>query len=97
LKFNYTSSTGLFANFRAIYRSQWAVNNTNGNEVFDKGDEFAKGFVSLHTSIGKDYRNGISFQLGCDNISNYIDASNLPNLPGRTYFGTFKYQIFKNK
>ena len=97
LKFNYTNSAGLFANFRAMYRSSWAVNNTNGNEVFDNGDELAKGFVSLHTSIGKDYRNGISLQLGCDNISNYVDASNLPNLPGRTYFGTFKYQIFKNK
>lgn len=97
LKFNYTNTTGVFANLRAMYRSSWAVNNTNGNEVFDKGDEFAKGFVSLHTSVGKDYRNGISLQLGCDNISNYIDASNLPSIPGRTYFGTLKYQIFKNK
>jgi outer membrane receptor for ferrienterochelin and colicins len=97
LKLNYSNNDGFFANLRAMYRSSWAVNNTNGNEVFDNGDELAKGFVSLHTSIGKDYRNGISLQLGCDNILNYVDASNLPNLPGRTYFGTFKYQIFKNK
>lgn len=97
LKLNYSNTNGLFANVRAIYRSKWAVTNTNGNEVFDNGDDFANGFVSLHTSIGKDYRNGISVQLGCDNISNYIDPSNLPNLPGRTFFGTLKYQIFKNK
>ena len=97
IKFNYTSSDGIFGNIRAIYRSNWAVTNTNGNEVFDKGDQFANGYISLHTSIGKDFKNGISLQAGCDNITNYIDALNLPNLPGRTFFGTFKYQIFKKK
>ena len=71
------------------------MNNTNGNEVYDNGDEFAKGYVSVSSSVGKDYKNGFSVQVGCDNISNYIDASNLPNLPGRTYFATIKYQISK--
>jgi len=94
-KINYNDNNGLFANIRLLYRSNWAVNNTNGNEVFDKGDEFASGYLSLHSSIGKEYKNGCSLQIGCDNISNYIDGSNLPNLPGRTFFGTIKYQIFK--
>jgi outer membrane receptor for ferrienterochelin and colicins len=95
LKINYNTAKGLFANFRVLYRSQWAVNNTNGNEVFDKGDEFAKGYVSMHTSIGKEYNNGFSFQLGCDNISNYTDPTHLPNLPGRTFYATLKYRVFK--
>ena len=95
IKINYNNNNGFFANLRCIYRSSWAVTNTNGNEVFDKGDEFAKGYISLHSSIGKEYKNGLSIQVGCDNISNYIDAANLPNLPGRTFFGTIKYQLFK--
>ena len=95
IKINYNTNNGFFANLRGIYRSSWAVTNTNGNEVFDKGDEFAKGYISLHSSIGKDYKNGLSVQVGCDNMSNYIDAANLPNLPGRTFFGTIKYQLFK--
>jgi outer membrane receptor for ferrienterochelin and colicins len=95
LKLNYYSPTGFFANLRALYRSHWAVNNTNGNEVFDKGDEFAQGYISLHTSFGKEYKNGFSWQLGCDNIANYVDPSNLPNLPSRTFYGIIKYQIFK--
>ncbi len=94
LKINYYAKHGFFANFRMLYRSAWAVNNTNGNEVYDKGDEFAKGYISLHTSLGKDYQNGFSWQAGCDNISNYIDPANLPNLPGRTFYATIKYQIF---
>ncbi len=95
LKVNYYNTNGVFANFRILYRGKWAVNNTNGNEVFDNGDEFAKGYISLHTSVGKDYSNGVSFQLGCDNITNYIDPSNLPNLPGRTFFVNIKYQLLK--
>jgi hypothetical protein len=78
-----------------VYRSKWAVNNTNGNEVYDSGDTFAAGYISLHAAVGKDYANGISLQLGCDNISNYIDAVNLSNLPGRTAYIAIKYQIIK--
>lgn len=95
IKLNYNNHNGFFANIRMLYRSKWAVNNTNGNEVFDKGDEFASGYISLHTSIGKTYQSGFSLQIGCDNITNYNDPLNLPNLPGRTFFATIKYQIFK--
>ena len=93
LKFNYTNQKGVFANARIIYRSKWAVNNTNGNEVYDNGDDFAQSYFSLHSSIGKEYQNSLTVQLGADNINNYIDAIHLPNLAGRTYFINLKYQI----
>ena len=95
LKINYYAANGLFANFRILYRSNWAVNNTNGNEVFDQGDEFASGYISLHTSVGTAYKNGFSMQVGWDNITNYTDPLNLPNLPGSTFFATLKYQFIK--
>ena len=47
--------------------------------------------------IVANYKNGWGVQIGCDNITNYIDAVNLPNLPGRTYFMTLKYQINHKK
>ena len=96
-KINYVTANGFFANCRMVYRSKWAVNNTNGNEVYDSGDSFAAGYISLHASVGKDYANGLSLQLGCDNMTNYIDAVNLSNLPGRTAYISLKYQIIKNK
>ncbi len=96
-KINYLTTHGLFANFRMVYRSRWAVNNNNGNDVYDNGDSFAAGYVSLHTAFGKDYTNGVSLQIGCDNITNYIDPINLSNLPGRTLYASFKYQLIKNK
>jgi outer membrane receptor for ferrienterochelin and colicins len=97
IKINYVTANGFFANCRMVYRSKWAVNNTNGNEVFDSGDNFAAGYISLHASLGKDFANGVSLQLGCDNLTNYIDAVNLSNLPGRTAYFSIKYQIIKNK
>jgi outer membrane receptor for ferrienterochelin and colicins len=93
LKLSYNQQNGWYGNVRALYRSKWAVNNTNGNEVYDDGDNFANGYIALHLSLGKDGANGVGFQLGCDNILNYIDALYLPNLPGRTFFTTLKYQI----
>lgn len=96
-KCNYHDQNGFFANIRFIYRSKWAVNNTNGNEVFDNGDEFAKGYISVSSAIGKEYKNGFSIQLGTDNVGNYVDAVNLPNLPGRTFYGILKYQLLNKK
>jgi outer membrane receptor for ferrienterochelin and colicins len=92
-KVNYNSPKGYYLNARAIYRSKWAVNNNNGNEVFDNGDVFASGYMVFNTAAGKAFKNGLSVQAGIDNISNYIDAANLPNLPGRTMFLSLKYQI----
>ena len=97
VKINYNSPKGYYLNARAIYRSRWAVNNNNGNEVFDNGDVFASGYVALNSAAGKTFKNGIVFQVGIDNITNYIDAANLPNLPGRTFYTSIKYQLQNNK
>ena len=97
VKINYNSPKGYYLNARAIYRSRWAVNNNNGNEVFDNGDVFASGYVALNSAAGKTFKNGIGVQVGMDNITNYIDAANLPNLPGRTFYISIKYQLQNNK
>lgn len=94
-KLTYENQKGFFINLRAIYRSKWAVANTNGNEVYDNGDQFGKGYVTINSSLGKSFSNGLSFQLGTDNINNYLDGINLPNLAGRTFYMILKYSINK--
>lgn len=96
-KLNYDNNKGFFANLRCIYRSKWAVTNNNGNEVFDNGDLFGKGYFTLNYSMGKQFKNGITLQAGSDNINNYIDGLNLPNLAGRTFYMIFKYTINKKQ
>jgi outer membrane receptor for ferrienterochelin and colicins len=93
VKLNYNSPKGYYLNVRTIYRSRWAVNNNNGNEVFDNGDVFASGYVAINSAAGKTFKNGLNIQAGIDNITNYVDAANLPNLPGRTLYMSVKYQI----
>ncbi len=97
LRFNYENNNGLFANVRIIYRSKWAVANTNGNEVYDNGDQFANGYYSINSSIGKNFKNNMTVQVGSENINNYLDANNLPNLAGRTFFISLKYKITNKK
>ncbi len=96
-KLNYNSPKGYYLNVRTIYRSRWAVNNNNGNEVFDNGDVFASGYVAINSATGKTFKNGLTVQAGVDNITNYIDAANLPNLPGRTFYTSIQYQFYNTK
>jgi outer membrane receptor for ferrienterochelin and colicins len=96
-KLNYENQEGIYANIRAIYRSKWAVANTNGNEVYDNGDQFGKGYIILNFSTGKQFKNGWAMQAGIDNINNHIDGMNLPNLAGRTYYMILKYSIQNKK
>jgi outer membrane receptor for ferrienterochelin and colicins len=94
-KLNYENTKGFYANIRAIYRSKWAVGNTNGNEVFDEGDQFGAGYITLNYSMGKPLKKGWAIQAGIDNINNYMDGLNLPNLAGRIFYMTLKYSTQK--
>jgi outer membrane receptor for ferrienterochelin and colicins len=81
-----------FINTRLMYRSKWAVSDKDGNGLYNTNDEFASGFIQLNCSIGNQIKQ-INIQTGCDNILNYSDMNNLPNMPGRTFYISFKYQL----
>ncbi len=85
-----------FFNTRIIYKSKWAVNDKDGNGLYNTNDEFAKGFIQLNSSIGHQF-NQWSVQTGCDNILDYSDINNLPNMAGRTFYISLKYQITNKK
>lgn len=86
-----------FANLRLIYRSKWAVSDKDGNGLFNTNDAFADGFMQANMATGKKFNNGIRLQTGCDNMLNYTDVLNLPNLPGRIFYFTFAYAILNTK
>ncbi|MDO8996789.1 MAG: TonB-dependent receptor [Sediminibacterium sp.] len=85
-----------FANARALYRSRWATTDTDGNAIFNTNDAFAKGYIQLNMAAGKGFTNGVAVQAGIDNLLNYTDVLNLPNLPGRTFYLSVSYN-FLNK
>lgn len=97
LKFTYENENNFFATTRFIYRSRWAVANSDGNSVYNTRDEFAKGFLLINLSAGKEFQNGIRLNAGMDNIFNYQDKNYLPNLGGRTIYLGAQFKLLKNK
>ena len=97
LKFNYENEKRWFGTIRAIYRSKWVVFDKDGNGVYNKQDEFADGFVLINISAGKSFTNGLRVQAGIDNLFDYVDEANLPNMPGRAFYASIAYSFIKAK
>lgn len=86
-----------FFTLRAIYRSRWAVFDRDGNGIYNRQDAFAKGFLLINASAGKEWETGLRIMAGIDNASDYTDVNNLPNMPGRTFYFTISHTIISNK
>ena len=84
-----------FFTTRFIYRAPWAVGDADGNGLYNKQDEFAKGFLQVNVSGGTMFTNMLRMQAGVDNLFNYQDISNLPNLQGRMIYIGFYYNFIK--
>ena len=97
IKFIYENEKNFFATTRFIYRSQWAVANSDGNGVYNSNDEFANGFVLVNISAGKEFKNGIRVNAGMDNIFNYQDKNYLPNMQGRHIYLGAQFKLIKSK
>jgi len=88
------AKNAFFANTRVVYRSRWTTTDTDGNGLFNSNDAFAKGYVQVNAAAGYEFNKSLSVQAGTDNLLNYTDVINLPNLPGRTFYLTVSYQFF---
>ncbi len=84
---------GLDANMRALYRSEYALTDSNGNGYVDIYDDFVSGFVQLNGAVNKTFSGKYVLGLGVDNILNYTDPLNLPGIPGRTYYAKFNFNF----
>lgn len=75
---------GISANIRAIYRGKYGLADRNGNLILDDENEYAAAFWTFNSSIAKNiWKNHLRLQAGVDNLFDYRDPINMPNLPGR--------------
>jgi outer membrane receptor for ferrienterochelin and colicins len=86
LKLSYEDEKKFFVTTRLVYRSKWAVANSDGNSVYNSNDEFAKGFLLVNLSAGKQLNKSFRLQGGMENVLNYQDVNHLPNLQGRMIY-----------
>jgi len=84
------------ANIRAIYRSKYALYDTNNSQqIIDKYDDFVKGNILVNASFSKSISSNAEFQFGIENLFNSNGIQNEKLFPnndsvlriGRTFFG----------
>ena len=80
-------------NSRVMYRSKFGLTDTNGNGFLDSYDSFAAGHFIWDSSIMKALGKKCEISLGAENLLNYRNFLNLPQLPGRIFFGKIIYSL----
>ncbi len=81
-------------NARLIYRSKYALADSNGNGIIDAYDtSFVKGYLLANVSAQKTFNNKYTLQVGIDNLFDYTDRQNIPTLPGIQFFTKVNVQF----
>ena len=85
---------------RAIYRSRYGFGDSNGNLILDADNEYVKGFVTLNFAAMKTFgrrsdRNYFTLQAGIDNLLNYRNELQIPNLAGRLWYVSARINLEK--
>ncbi len=95
LKLFYEGKKGFTANLRVIYRGRYGFGDRNGNLVLDEENEYVQGYATLNLAASQEfYKKKIRGQVGIDNLLNYNDFQNIPNLPGRLVWASVQWNIF---
>ena len=88
LKFSYNNEFFL----RTIYRSKYAVFDSNGNDFIDDYDSsIIKPHLIFNFTYAKNISDKVRASLTFKNIFNYINPDYMPNISGRQIFVKFKY------
>jgi len=88
---NKNKKTNIF--IRTIYRGQYGYSDINGNNIIDDEREMVKGFWNLKFSAERKIIHGLSAQIGCDNILNYTNPAQMPDIAGRLFFININYSF----
>ena len=84
---------GANANFRLMYRSKYALYDTNGNGLIDPYDSsYVNGFLMANLSATKTFFKDFDLQIGANNLFDHTDP-NIPTQPGRQLYLTLNYKF----
>ncbi|MEZ4898231.1 MAG: TonB-dependent receptor [Saprospiraceae bacterium] len=92
IQLTYQSRGGWSVQGRCIYRSRFGFADLNGNSILDAASEYVPGYGIGYLSVQKYWKSWI-FKGGVDNLTNYHNATYLPQIPGITPFVGFEYQF----
>lgn len=93
----HNASAFITGKYRGKYGFSGLNGFTDGNDILDDDREFVKGFVLVNATISKKINNQFEAQAGAENILNYTNKLQMPNLYGRTFFININYKFQKQK
>jgi outer membrane receptor for ferrienterochelin and colicins len=88
--------SGWFGSIRGNWRNHWGTYDTDGNGIINRNSEYADGFLMLNLSLGKSWGKNWRTQAGVDNLLNYKDIDNLPNMPGINWHMQLSWNFIHN-
>lgn len=80
-------------NLRFFYRSKYGMYDTNGNQILDRYDAFVDDYFLTNLSASKYITDKLIFQIGANNLFDYTDPSDIPNLSGRQLFARIQFNF----
>lgn len=93
LQVSYNNTKRSKVNVYARYRSEYALNDSNGNNVLDKYDDFIKGYTLYDINYNYRFDKQITIQLGVDNILDFKNPKYISNISGRLYYINLKFNM----
>ena len=78
---------------RAIYRGKFGFTDVNGNNIIDDEREMTNGYTLLNMAASKTIGKHFRLQTGIENVFNFTNPSQLPNIAGRLFFLNINYSI----
>ena len=85
--------SGMNIFLRVVFRGKYGYSDINGNGIIDDDREMVKGYWLANFTVEKKLGKKFSLQAGVNNIFNYTNAMQMPNIAGRLYFVNFNYSI----
>ena len=80
-------------NLRVFYRSKYGIFDTNNNNILDKYDKFVNDYFLTNLSISKYITDKLLLQAGANNLFDYKEPTQIPNLAGRQLFARIQYNF----
>ena len=89
-------SKGWSGSLRAIYKSRWGTTDQDGNNLINREDEFAPGFLQVNISGSREF-GALRIQAGVDNLFDQKDPVFLPAQPGIQPYVSVQYSFINKK
>jgi outer membrane receptor for ferrienterochelin and colicins len=86
IKILYHLNEKLDINSIITYRSKYALNDDNGNDLLDRYDEFIKGYTLCDLGFTYSIEPLRSIQIGAKNIFGFTNPAYISNISGRIYY-----------